>query len=61
MSQGFITEAERVALNEIYDFNPLVFDYVLKRTLRVRDPDGVEHRFAPEVFQEHPQLAPLRW
>ena len=61
VSQGFITEAERVALNEIYDFNPLVFDYVLKRTLRVRDPDGVEHRFAPEVFQEHPQLAPLRW
>ena len=61
VSQGFITEAERVALNEIYDFNPLVFDYVLKRTLRVRDADGTEHRFAASVFQEHPALAPVRY
>jgi predicted TIM-barrel fold metal-dependent hydrolase len=61
VSQGFITEAERAALNEIYEFNPLVFDYALKRTLRVRDADGSEHRFAPSVFEENPALSPLRW
>ena len=60
VSQGFITPAERAALNEIYDFNPLVFDYVLKRTLRARDADGREHRFSPAIFEQHPQLAPTR-
>lgn len=29
-----ITEQERQYLNEIYAYNPLLFDYVLKRTLR---------------------------
>lgn len=60
VAQGFITEAERRALNEIYELNPLVFDYVLKRTVRARDPDGREYRFSPAVFQEHPALAPQR-
>ncbi|MBI3131659.1 MAG: amidohydrolase family protein [Acidobacteria bacterium] len=32
--QGFITKAERKALNEIWKVNPLLFDFVLKRTLR---------------------------
>ncbi|HJV90005.1 MAG TPA: hypothetical protein VJ623_06850 [Holophagaceae bacterium] len=31
--QGFITKAERKALNEIWKANPLLFDFVLKRTL----------------------------
>jgi hypothetical protein len=48
------------ALNEIYDFNPLAFDYVLKRTLRARDADGREHRFSPAIFEQHPALAPTR-
>ena len=30
---GFITPEERGWLNEIYDFNPLLFDFVLKRCL----------------------------
>lgn len=60
MSLEMITPAERRALNEIYDFDPIIFDYVLKRTIRVRDPDGREHRFAPAVFEEHPVLAPTR-
>jgi predicted TIM-barrel fold metal-dependent hydrolase len=59
-SLGLISKAERRALNEIYDFNPLVFDFVLKRTLRVLDKDGREHRFAPSVFEENPALAPSR-
>ena len=33
-SDGFITGEERTALNEIYDYNPLLFDFVLKRTMR---------------------------
>lgn len=32
--QGFITKAERKALNEIWKADPLLFDFVLKRTLR---------------------------
>ena len=31
---GFITDGEREALNGIYRYNPLLFDFVLKRTLR---------------------------
>ena len=31
---GHITPSQRTALNEIYDINPLLFDYVLKRTIR---------------------------
>lgn len=46
VDQGYITATERTALNEIYDYNPLLFDFVLKRT--VRAPTG--ERFAPEVF-----------
>jgi uncharacterized protein len=60
VSLGLLTEDERTSLNELYDVDPLVFDYVLKRTLRVRDQDGTEHRFAPSVFEEHPALAPAR-
>ncbi len=32
--QGYITKDERACLNEIYDYNPLLFDLVLKRTLK---------------------------
>ncbi|MEM7515557.1 MAG: amidohydrolase [Planctomycetota bacterium] len=31
---GWITASERKALQEVYDVNPLLFDFVLKRTLR---------------------------
>ncbi|HXD32152.1 MAG TPA: hypothetical protein VN643_13600 [Pyrinomonadaceae bacterium] len=32
--QGYITMDERTLLNEIYDYNPLLFDFALKRTLK---------------------------
>lgn len=32
--KGYITKEERKYLNEIYDHNPLLFDFVLKRTIR---------------------------
>ena len=56
VSEGFISAEERDLLNEIYDFNPLLFDFVLKRT--VRGPGG--ERFAPSVFTEHPALRASR-
>jgi predicted TIM-barrel fold metal-dependent hydrolase len=35
VKKGYITAAERQGLNEIYDYNPLLFDFVLKRTIKL--------------------------
>ena len=45
VGHGLLTPEERRALNEVYDFNPLVFDFALKRTLRWREP-GTRREFA---------------
>ena len=50
---GFITAEERQSLNEIYDYNPLLFDFVLKRTMR--HPE-TKQKLAPSVFMENPGL-----
>ena len=50
---GFITADERIALNEIYDFNPLLFDFVLKRTIHHQD---TKQKLAPSVFMNNPGL-----
>ena len=47
VQHGLVTAAEREALNEIYDYNPLLFDYAVKRT--VRDPE-TGTRFPASVF-----------
>jgi len=52
-SAGYITAKERELLNEIYDFNPLLFDFVLKRTLR---HTKTGEKFPPSVFVEHSSL-----
>ena len=44
--EGFLTHAEKLALDEVYDHNPLLFDFALKRTLRGAHGE----RFADEVF-----------
>ncbi len=44
---GLITESERAALNEIYDYNPLIFDFAVKRTLR---SPKTGQRFPASVF-----------
>jgi hypothetical protein len=31
---GYITKTEKIYLNEIYKFNPLLFDFVVKRTIK---------------------------
>jgi predicted TIM-barrel fold metal-dependent hydrolase len=48
---GMITRAERRALNEVWRANPLLFDFVLKRTLK--DP-ATGRRFGVSVFQRSP-------
>ncbi len=53
VSDGFITSEERSALNEIYDYNPLLFDFVLKRTLR--HPE-TKQKFAASIFMDNPGL-----
>ena len=50
---GFITDVERDSLNKIYRYNPLLFDFVLKRT--VRHPQS-GRRFHPRVFTSPFQL-----
>ncbi|HVO91989.1 MAG TPA: hypothetical protein VMT22_04075 [Terriglobales bacterium] len=50
---SFITDDERQALNEIYDYNPLLFDFVLKRTLR---HPKTGQKMSASVFMENPGL-----
>ena len=52
---GMLTASQRQFLNEIYDYNPLLFDFVLKRTIRV---PGTDIGFPPSVFEAHPALRP---
>lgn len=49
--KGYITREEQKALREIYDHNPLLFDFVLKRIVRL---PGTRQTFSPDVF--HHQL-----
>ena len=44
---GFISEDEEVLLNEIYSYNPILFDFVLKRTIK---SPGSGNRLSKEVF-----------
>jgi len=52
-ADGFITPEERTALNEIYDYNPMLFDFVLKRTMR---HPQTKQKLAASVFMENPGL-----
>ena len=51
--QGYITTDERVWLNEIYDYNPLLFDFVLKRTIKI---PGKEKRLPASIFMSNTSL-----
>lgn len=50
---GYITPNERECLNEIYDYNPLLFDFVLKRTLKL---PGTNKHLPASVFMMNPGL-----
>ena len=51
--RGYITTDERVWLNEIYDYNPLLFDFVLKRALKL---PGTERRLPAKIFMANSAL-----
>jgi predicted TIM-barrel fold metal-dependent hydrolase len=50
---GYLDEDERDPLRELYGFNPLLFDFVLKRRLRL---PGTDRRLPPSIFTAHPEL-----
>ena len=53
MRAGYINADERGSLNEIYDYNPLLFDFVLKRTIRL---PGTKRRLPASVFMRNSAL-----
>lgn len=53
VKQGYINADEAGSLKEIYDYNPLLFDFVLKRTLRL---PGTFRRFPAPVFMTNSAL-----
>jgi hypothetical protein len=53
VKQGYITESEGQSLKEIYDFNPLLFDFVLKRTMKL---PGTAKSLPSSVFMTNPAL-----
>jgi predicted TIM-barrel fold metal-dependent hydrolase len=50
---GYIDERDRPALREIYDYNPLLFDFVLKRTVKL---PGTKQKFPASVFMTNTSL-----
>lgn len=53
VKQGYISVAERLSLNEIYDYNPLLFDFVLKRTIQL---PGSRRQLSASIFMTNPLL-----
>jgi predicted TIM-barrel fold metal-dependent hydrolase len=51
--QGYITREQRVCVNEIYDYNPLLFDFVLKRTMKL---PGTQRRLPASIFMTNSAL-----
>lgn len=51
--QGYITGEQRVWLNEVYDYNPLLFDLVLKRTIKI---PGTHQRLPASIFMANAAL-----
>ena len=50
---GYLTPAEGNSLQEIYDYNPLLFDFVLKRALKL---PGTDRRLPAGIFMTNPVL-----
>jgi hypothetical protein len=53
LKAGYIDANERELLKEIYGFNPLLFDFVLKRSLKL---PGTNRRLPASVFMTNPDL-----
>jgi len=54
LKYGYITAEERLILNEIYDYNILLFDLVVKRTIK---SPSTGNRFSPSIFVGNPKVA----
>lgn len=50
VKNGFITSQERKYLNETYDYNPLLFEFVLKKTIKL---PGTEQKLSPSIFSRN--------
>ncbi len=48
---GFITSEEQKVLKEVYDYNPILFEFVVKRTIRWK-----EKKFSDSIFIENSLL-----
>jgi mannonate dehydratase len=57
--EGYLTPEERRLCNRVFDANPLLYDFVVKRTLKV-ELGGRTHRFAPAVFESARVFDPSR-
>lgn len=44
---GYINEVQRKSLNQIFDYNPLLFDFVIKRIIKSPDHGC---KFSPKIF-----------
>lgn len=51
---GLLSPEDRAALNEIYDYNPLLFDFALKRSIHA--PGDPSARLSDRIFLRHPDL-----
>ncbi|HEX5884323.1 MAG TPA: amidohydrolase family protein [Pyrinomonadaceae bacterium] len=54
VKQGYLTRSEGECLREIYDYNPLLFDFVLKRTLK---HPQTSRRLPASIFMTNPSLS----
>jgi predicted TIM-barrel fold metal-dependent hydrolase len=48
---GFITSEEQKVLKEIYDYNPILFEFTVKRTIRFKG-----NKFSDSIFMENLEL-----
>lgn len=53
LKKGYISVDERQSLNEIYDYNPLLFDFVLKRTIK---SPATRKRLPGSIFMTNAEL-----
>jgi mannonate dehydratase len=49
--KSFLTESEIISLKEIYEYNPILFDFVLKRSLKWEG-----NSFSSFIFKENKKL-----
>ncbi|KAI6657410.1 Amidohydrolase 2 [Oopsacas minuta] len=56
VNAGLLTYQDGVCLKEIYNYNPLLFDFILKRRLTGEN----SQRFPVSVFKKHSKIPPFR-